>query len=257
MRGGIALAAAMLAFAAVDASAAGEVLTIGRQVDASASSDVSERVMTEALARAGIGVVFKRLPLPRSIEEANEGTIDGDLQRVADVSAAYPNLVVVPTAINRIDVAVYGASPSIADKTRAEVHKLRIAVTRGSVGLVRLTQGMTVVNASTRDAAIEMMVNGRADITMGAYIDIQPRIRDGALKGLYVWPYVWFSGPMYFTLNRRHEALVPRINAVLQRMAQDGVIDRYYEEGLRSLKLPLLRNDGQMAPDLGPGTLGR
>jgi hypothetical protein len=56
----------LLALMIVTPASADEVLSIGRQSEATVSSAVSQRVMTEAITRAGLTVVFRRLPLPRS-----------------------------------------------------------------------------------------------------------------------------------------------------------------------------------------------
>jgi hypothetical protein len=114
-----------------------------------------------------------------------------------------------------------------------------------------VTEGMTVEYASSREAAIEMVFNGRADIVMGPYMDIQPLIRSGRLKGLHVWPYAWANAPLYFTLNRRHVDLVPLLNTVLQDMAHEGLIERYHQEALQGVHLPPLRNDGHVIQDVG------
>jgi polar amino acid transport system substrate-binding protein len=242
MRRAAGVLVATLMYCSSMAAMAAEPLTIGRQAEDSVVSDISLRIMTEAFARAGVQVVFKQLPLPRSLEAANDGEIDGDLHRIADVVAKFPNLVQVPTPINRIDIGVYGASPSIVTLSRAELRRLRFAYPRGTVALFKHSRGMTATEATTRAAALEMMLNGRVDAMLGVYIDIEPSLLDGTVSGVYLWPHAWASEALYFTLNRRHAALVPRIDAVLQKMTQEGKIERYYVEGLSSLKIvPLHR----------------
>jgi polar amino acid transport system substrate-binding protein len=224
-------------------TAAAQPLTLGRQSEDSLVSDISERIVTEAFARAGVPLTFRRLPLPRSLEAANDGEIDGDLHRIADVVARYPNLVQVPTPINRIDIVVYGPSPSIATLSRADVGKLRVAYPRGTVALVKHSRGMTATEATTRAGAIEMMLNARVDAVLAVHIDIESHRREGGIDGVHLWPHAWAAEALYLTLNRRHAALVPRIDAVLQQMKQEGRIERYYVEGLRSLKIAPLHPD--------------
>ena len=216
------------------AAAAADALTLGRQAEDSLVSDISQRIVTEAIARAGLQLVFKRLPLPRSVEAANDGEIDGDLHRIREVVAQFPNLMLVPTAVNRVTVAVYGASATIAAKTRAELLELRVTYPRGTLLLVKHSQGMAATDASTRASAIEMMLAGRVDLVMGVYEDIEPSVADNTLQGIHVWPHVWAVEDLYLVLNRRHALLVPRIDAALRQMKQEGLIARYYEEGLRS-----------------------
>jgi polar amino acid transport system substrate-binding protein len=225
-----------------------EPLTLGRQAEESLVSDISQRIVTEAFARAGVPMVFRRLPLPRSLEAANDGEIDGDLHRIADVVSRFPNLVQVPTPINRIDIVVYGGSPAIEKLSRADIQKLRFAYPRGTVALVKHSRGMQATEAATRAGAIEMMINGRVDAVLGVYSDIEPSVLDGSLAGLYLWPRVWASEALYLTLNRRHAALVPRIDAVVRQMKQEGKIEQYYADGLRSVKIKPLPRDPDARP---------
>ena len=230
-----------LPLAASAADPAPAPLTIGRQVEPSLVADSTERLLTIAFERAKVPVVFKRLPLARSVEMANDGEIDGDLGRIAEVGAQYPNIVSVPTPVNWLDSAVCGADPALRTMTRAEVRKLRVVYARGTLALMRYTEGMASIESSTRDAGIEMVLNRRVDITVAAYTDVQPRLQDGSLRGLTLWPCAWATGNLYLALNRRHAALVPRLDAVLQQMQHEGLIEREHEGALRQARLPPLK----------------
>lgn len=219
-------------------------LTIGRQLEDSAISDISEQVMKEAFRRAGLLLQFKSLPLPRSIEAANDGDIDGDLMRIADVARLYPDLIAVPTPINRIDVAIYGATDAIRTRTRAEIAGLRIGFPRGIFVLKRYSQGMSATEAQTMAASFEMLANARIDAVMMVYLDIETRLADGRLQGAVAWPKAWASEPAFFYLNRRHAALVPRLDAALVQMKSEGLIDKYYADTLQRLKIRPLEPAG-------------
>ena len=227
---------------------AAEPLVIGRQVEDSIVSDTSQRIVAEAFARAQIPVEFRRLPLARAVAAANDGETDGELHRIIEIAAKYPNLVVVPTSINRVDIAMYGASSSIATLTRAQVFNMSVAFPRGTLSLIKHSEGMQRTEATTRAGAIEMLVNGRVDLMLGSYVDIEPRVADGSLAGIHVWPHVWAREELYLMLNQRHSALVPRIDAALRRMKQDGTLERYYADGLRSLKIRPLPFEPARAP---------
>ncbi|CAN5914335.1 hypothetical protein BH11PSE8_BH11PSE8_19310 [soil metagenome] len=230
-------------------------LTVGRQQDEAPLPDVSVAVVTEAFRRAGIGLALRRLTLPRSIEMANNGEIDGDLHRIALVVEKYPNLLAVPTPINRVDVAVYGAPATLAGKSRAEVSKLQVAIQRGIFVLEKYSRGMRVSDTFTTDSALEMLLNGHTDIVMLTYADAEIRLARrgiGAAAAPYTdivrWPFLWASEPLYLVLHRRHAALVPRLDAALQEMQKEGVIERDYREILAARNIRLLQTDSAAGP---------
>ena len=239
--------------AASAAAPAAKPVTIGRQIESSLVADGIEQLMSIAFARANVPVVFRRLPLARSVGMANDGEIDGDLGRIPDIAAQYPNLISVPTAVSWVESAVYSADPAILDMTRADIRHLRVVYARGTLSIAQFTEGMSTVESSTREAGIEMVLNRRVDITVAAYTDVQPRVNAGILPGLYVWPCVWATGNLYLALNQRHAALAQRLDVVLKQMKQEGLIQRVHDDALRKAHLQPLAsgdcvNDGRQVP---------
>ncbi|CAN5146363.1 hypothetical protein BH11PSE9_BH11PSE9_18580 [soil metagenome] len=230
-------------------------LTIGRQQDDAPLAEVSVAVLTEAFRRAGMGVVFRRLTLPRSIDMANSGEVDGDLHRIAFVVEQYPNVMVVPTPINRVDVAVYGLSAALAGMSRAEVKRLPVTIQRGIFVLQKYSSGMQVSDTFTADSAFEMLLNGHTDLVMLPYADAELRLarKNGGsavapYAGIVRWPFLWASEPLYLVLNRRHSALVPRLDDALREMQKEGFIQREYREILQARNIPLLEPESAAGP---------
>lgn len=231
-------------------------LTIGREPEDSLIAQVSIAVLTEAFRRAGIGMAFARLPLSRSAEAANGGEVDGDLNRIALVAEKYSNLMLVPVPINRVDVAIYGASASLQNKSRDEIRKLSVVIQRGIFVLGKYSQGMRVTDTSTVDSAMEMLLNGRGDVLMLTYADAElwlarNRVARAGASAPYAdvvrWPYAWASEPLYLLLNRRHAALVPRLAQALLDMRKEGVIEREYRAVFRRFHIPLLESEPGVA----------
>ncbi len=237
------IAAALLAFPLGTAQA--QALTIGRvglDFD-SPLSDVAEEVIKEASRRSGLEFVFKRLPVLRSAEMANDGETDGDLARIVDVAARYPNLMVVPTQISRFTIAIYASNPEIATKTRKDIEQLRIGTIRGVFTVIKHSQGLTVTDTLGTKSALEMLAAGRFDVAMLDYLDTESYLQKNHVGSVYRWPYAWAVEPMYLLLNKRHAALVPRLNDALQQMKREGLIDRSFENTLRKYGIPPLPSD--------------
>ena len=60
----------------------------------------------------------------------------------------------------------------------------------------------------------------------------------------------WRSAePLYLIRYCRHAALVPRLDAALQRMTREGVVEKYFEAGVRALKLRALIAEDAVAKE--------
>jgi polar amino acid transport system substrate-binding protein len=238
----------MVALLAVSTGAADAApsLVIGRVNSLSPLADISARIVREAFERAGLTVEFRPLPLIRSIEMANDGEIDGDLMRIETVAAAYPNLMMVPIAINRVDLAIYGIAPRISGLTRSEIRLMRVGVRRGNFVVARHSAGLSTIEAQTPEATFDMVRSGRVGVAIATHVDTEAHIADGSVSGVQAWPCVWASELLSLLLNRRHRDQVPRIEGALRQMSREGLIDRYYVEELRSRRIVPLRPEAEV-----------
>ncbi|CAN5914349.1 hypothetical protein BH11PSE8_BH11PSE8_19320 [soil metagenome] len=221
------------------------MLTIALQEVHTPLSDVSVMVVTEAFRRAQIGLTFRRLSLARQIELANSGEIDGDVHRIAMVADKYPNLVMVPTSTNRVDVAIYGSEPWLASITREGISKLSVVLQRGIFVLSKYNTSSNTAEAQTVAGALDMVLNRRVDVAMLPYTDVEVRTESPRASDLVRWPYLWASEPMYLLLNRRNAALVPRINEALLQMKQEGFIEAAYRDTLARHQIKTLAMEPQ------------
>ena len=207
-----------------------QTLVVGRAAVDSTLADHAAAVMSEAARRSGLQLEFRRLPLVRSIELANEGAIDADLIRTREFGRAYSHLIALDTPIAHFDVAAYGASPDIAKRTRDDFRHLRIGAARG-LALAQAARDLPVVEVATDGTLPEMLRDGRFDVAIVSYVYGETwRNRFG---GIYRWPVCWSSDPLVFHLNRKHAPLASRLNAALEQMQNEGLIARMYLDALR------------------------
>lgn len=244
-------AACVAAMLAPVASALGQAparpVRIGRTDYVSPLSDIEERVLQHAFDRIGVRCAFVPIPLLRLIEMANDGQVDADIGRIPAVADRYPNLIRLSTPICQSDVAVYGRTADFAKRTRSEIAAMGIGIVRGVFVLSKHTQGMRVIEVQNFEAITNMMANQRIDAAVAIYLDTEVQLRDRQVAEMVRWPYLWASEPLHFLLHKSHAALVPKLEDALARMARDGLIQRYYAEGLKKIGLvPLLA--AQAAP---------
>jgi len=225
----------LLALLGPSLALAQQVLQIGRTEFPSPLSDVVERVVSEALSRRGLSAQFNKMPLLRSINMSNEGALDGELLRIADAAKSFQNLVPVPTPVAMTHVAIYGNDPALVNLPRQELAKLKVGLTRGTLILVKHSEGMSVTDTQTLGTTLAMLKNKRFDIAMMIYVDAELEIAKNNMTGFARRPSYWASEPVYFYLNKKHSALVPTIDSALQEMQKAGLINKYYAEGMRKI----------------------
>ncbi|MDB5847893.1 MAG: hypothetical protein JWP29_1645 [Rhodoferax sp.] len=214
------------------APARGETLQIGRAAN-SALADIAETVVDEAGRRAGVQFVYQKMPLPRSISIANEGELDGDLMRIRSVAVQYPQLMLVPTSIIAADLGVYGTAGTLQQSSRADIETMTIGIPRGVPVLRKYTQGLQVVEAQNYASLFEMLRAHRFDVVVMTQVDADAVLKAQAFDGLMRWPYAWATEPLYFLLNRKHAEIAARLDRALATMAREGLIRKYYLDGLR------------------------
>jgi polar amino acid transport system substrate-binding protein len=216
------------------------VLRIGRFEHDSPLSLAQERVIGDAFSQLGLRWIPVRLPGRRIIEMANEGELDADLGRIADIAKRYTNLVLVPAPVARVDIAVYGLAPDFAERTRQEIASMHVGIEAGVFVLAKHTTGMRVTESQSAETVLNMVARKRVDAGVLVYPEAELQRLQGQVPGLVRWPALWASEPLHLLLHKRHEARVPAIHAVLAQMNRNGTAARHYQESLQQYKIAAL-----------------
>ena len=114
------------------------VLANGNLTDAAAA--VSIPILTEAYQRLGIKLEVQPFPFGRSLLLANEGSVDGELYRIAGIQTEYKNLVMVDVPIAMAEVAVFTNLPKL-EPSFDNVRPYKLAYVRGSKLIEATLQG--------------------------------------------------------------------------------------------------------------------
>lgn len=199
-------------------------------------SELFKRVLTEAYEELGYMVVIWKLPAERALILANDGMVDGEAARVPVIEAEYPNLVRVPTPIyiNRIAVLTKRTEydPSMGFGGLAGY---RLSIRNGYKFLEKMTKGMDCHEVSSYEKLLTLLKSGRVDFALAEYFDILPTLAKVPLDRIKVLDKPLAINPMYHYLHRKHEKLVPEINAVLRRMDAQGRMEIIAHQMLHEL----------------------
>lgn len=204
----------------------------------SAMAEVFERVGFEAARRAGLTLRIQPRPLARGSIEANEGLLDGELARIADIPRQFPNLTAVPVAVAWSHGAVYGRPADIAGKSREDLKKLRIGTTRGNTMLEKSTAGLDVRSAANIEAVFDMLRARQVDVAVVLHPSAEAVLAQQGSHEFAAWPAYWVSEPLYIILNKKHAAEAERLRTALVAMEKEGFIDKAFVARMKQLGVP-------------------
>ena len=218
-----------------------QALQVGRIAD-SALEDLGERVMREASRRTGIAMHFQNLPLQRALAMVSRGEIDADLLRTKYAQGTFPNLIRLNVPVFTNHYAAYGRTADIRAMDREAVRRVSFGVPQGMGGARKLVEGLKVGEGLTYAALFDMLDAGHFDVVVMPYMDAEFQLRQARPPAVYVWPRYWGSVPLYFVLNKKHQALVAPLEQALAQMEHEGVVRHYYAEMLKARGIEALKN---------------
>ncbi len=228
---------------ATSASSAQQFITIGRSNGVMGT--LAEAVLREAYQQLNIELRVRELPAERALNEANRGTTDGDMTRIAGLEARYPNLLRIPVAVNQIEGMVFTSGTDIKVTGWESLRPYRIGVRIGIKFAEDGTRGMNVQPVATNELLFSKLELGRTDIIVASRIEgqvLMKRLNTRKVRPVEP-PLTTIS--LYHYVHRRHQALVPRLTRVLQAMEQSGRIKAIRESALNTML-------AEAAPALSP-----
>ena len=188
-----------------------------------------------AFKRIGVEVEVAAVPTERSLINVNSGLDDGDIFRVAGMEQQYPNLVRIPEKTLDNDFVAYTTRTDIQIRDWADLQPYSVAY---ATGWKPFERNVTGVKELTKTPSIHelfpLLLKARADVVLmdrwqGQWIVHQ----EGYKVHLLEPPLARFE--MFMYLNKKHEALVPKLAQALRDMKADGTYQKLYDTYLKPL----------------------
>lgn len=190
------------------------------------------RILTEAYGRIGLDVKILSVPAERALAMSNQGLSDGEAARVAVIEDTYTNLVRVPTPLYTNVVVgfskITGLDPA---KGWSILDPYRIGSVLGYKYIEKQTQDHGAHTLATcYHQLFAMLKNDRLDVALTEYLDVMPSLVGFHFGEIRLLSPPFARNPMYHYLHKKHADLVPRIDAVLARMKEEGRLDAILRE---------------------------
>jgi polar amino acid transport system substrate-binding protein len=182
-----------------------------------------------AYERAGLKAEFIPLPHNRSLLNANEGIVDGDVGRIPLIEKKFPNLRRVDVKVMDFDGAAYVIDPKIDIYDKHLLSTYRVGAVLGVQWSELEMAGLNGIAAPSVAALFEMLLQGRVDLILATQASADSVLRtlgSRAKKVRELQPVV-FSSPLYHYVNKNNIDIIPRLEQALKEINEEGVFVFY------------------------------
>lgn len=195
-------------------------------VQSAAIIRVNEAVLAEAYRRLGIIIQVRNYPAARALIESNSGKVDGELYRMAGISNRFHNLIMVPTPISSIEWMVFTRDQDLKVNGWASIASFNVAVERGILYVEQQTIGMKRELVNDNLQMMKMLELDRVQLVVDTRLD-----GASVLRGLKNHSIRMLEPPLakidlHHYLHKRHQALVPKLDAILKQLQREGLAEQ-------------------------------
>lgn len=209
-----------------------QTIVLGSSYSAPVTSEqkdgLLDLVYQELSRRLGIKIEIQNLAAAeRVLLNANSGVDDGDVGRILGLEKKYPNLISVPVPVMKYQMVVFARNLDFEVSGVESIKPYNVGIVRGWKILEAASAGAhSVTVLDSGDQLFSMLDKGRIDIALLEKLQGLEIIKKLGIHGIKVLKLPLLEGNWYLYVNKKHEALVPRLTSALRKMEEDGTIER-------------------------------
>lgn len=195
-----------------------------------------DQLMKEAFNRCcKLDVKVATLPPARSLKLANNGTIDGELPRIANISGAnsnYPNLLQVDIPIIPINHVAFTKKPDIHVNSWDDLKPYNVGVVTGWKILERnIKKYRTLTKFDDEKSLFNALKKGRIEVAVYSRLSGLMEIHKMGLNGIYGSNAAKFKTgkyKLYMYMHIKHKSLISKLENTLTEMKNNGSYAKIY-----------------------------
>jgi polar amino acid transport system substrate-binding protein len=196
-------------------------------VDQRPSAMMAQRVLTQAYKQLDVTVSFEELPNQRARALQESNVLDGVDYRIMDSPVG--DLQKVSISVGYEDLVAYSNGKRFKLEGYKSLQPYTIGYLSGAKVFEERLQGMEVDTAPNLESLFRKLDAGRTDIVIDSRSSYCKVSKLGLHNIVMLEPSLERL-PAYHWVSKRHKDLIPRLEAVLKKMAQDGTIRKLQEE---------------------------
>jgi polar amino acid transport system substrate-binding protein len=204
-------------------------------LEGSGPQEVAKSVLAEAYRHIGIPIQFVALPGERALAESNSGRNDGEVARLTGLQKKYNNLIRVPISVSQLDGVAFTRNLDIHTDGWHRLKNLRIGAFIGSKFVERNAASLNVLYVPAVSNLFRMLERDRLDVIVIPYLTGLNYIKENSLAGIRALTPSLTTIKLYHYVHKNHIDLLPRINASLEAMLEQGRIEHHRQAFISNL----------------------
>lgn len=183
-------------------------------------SDQIEQRLKVAYAKLGYVLQVERLPGGRSMRMANQGDFDGELFRIQETQNLYPNLLLVPIALARINLHAFVHKEHQNLENWQQDVSLRIAYVRGFQMAEQYPFAGKRIALNTLTQGVQMLLQHKVDVLLEDPVSMLSVTAELASNEQPIkLPSILSSAELYHFLHKKHQAMLQPLASLLAESA--------------------------------------
>jgi polar amino acid transport system substrate-binding protein len=201
---------------------------------------MADLVVREAFSRIGVKIHIVPADSATALEKVNKGLYDGDLMRVAGANQKYPNVIQIPEPLFEIEFSAFSNTVNSPMSGYEGLKPYRVAVPKGWIETDNNVKEENVKSVFRIISPFDMfntLLKGDADIVIYHRLMGYEMIKEmGASDKIHVLEPPMAVRPYFFWIHKKHQDLVPKLDAAIKDMKKDGTIQKIVAETLGKYK---------------------
>jgi polar amino acid transport system substrate-binding protein len=191
-------------------------------------------IYDEAFRRLGYRLVYRAYPAKRAGAMSDQGSVAGEINRIADYGEQHPNLVRVEEAHFSMRFVAYGVGPKPAltgwASLKATTYRVeyRSGVAAAVKALPNFVPESRLSNVGSTQIGLRKLVRDRTDIFIDLERVIERLLKDEEFNDARIASVGTMEESKFHAfLHRNHAKLAPALARTLRSMKNEGLIEQY------------------------------
>lgn len=180
----------------------------------------------ELYTRLGFKPVITSVPAQRGLLNLNQGIDDGILTRVAGLEKNYPNIVQMNEHANERDYIAFARRKDIKINNWDDFEPYNVAMINGwKIFEKNIKKYKSLVKVRGPEQLFNLLASERVDVVVYARTAGDWMLKKMNLKDIHAIEPPLAKKKKYFYLHKRHAHLVPKADAIMRQIKEDGTYD--------------------------------
>jgi polar amino acid transport system substrate-binding protein len=195
------------------------------------NTGVYDQIVLEALRTLAITPKINHLPSARSLENVNAGVDDGEYARIAGLTSANPNLLMVNEKLLDFAFTAFVRDPSMEIRDWKALSSYHVAFINGwKIYETEVKTAASILKVSSDKELFNLLASGRIDVALYERRRGLHYLRSNKLEGISpLDPPLAVKG-MHLYLHMRHESMIPEVEQALRSFKQTTAYRQLLDE---------------------------